>query len=111
MATNATATTVSSPAVTTEFGVVQLRAAAKAYADNKAIVDAVAKKYNSLDDAIAALNGVWHILQDMSLRGAGYTPSAELGFGSSNAAQIADALMGVSTSVSETRKSMVALAK
>jgi hypothetical protein len=80
------------------------------YAEHKALVNAAAK-YDNLADAQAALETVWTALVEQSQQGGGFTPSVELGFGSDNAAQIASALIGQRSRVTDTRKAMVAVGK
>jgi len=94
----------------TGFGVKEFRANAVKYALNKRIMDA-ASKYDSLPDAIAALTDVWEAMEHQSDKGAEYTPSTELGFGSDNASQIASAILGRKTSVTATRKAFASLGK
>lgn len=88
-----------------EFGVDQFVANAKLYrnAKSKRMVDA-ASGYDNLEDAIANLRAVWQSLEHQSQVGAGYTPDAGLGFGSDNAAVIADKILGRSNSIGNTRK-------
>ena len=94
----------------TEFGAKNLKANAAIYRANKRMVDA-ASKYDSLDDAVAGLTEAWNILESQSESGAGYTPDRELGFGSDNAAVIAESLLGRRNSVGATRKSFNDLGK
>ena len=93
-----------------EFGGEQLKANAAQYHKNKQIVNA-ASKYDNVDDAVAALQATWAVLESQSETGAGYTPDSALGFGSSNAAEIADRLMGRGPTVGETRKAFSDLGK
>jgi hypothetical protein len=88
-----------------EFGVDQFVANAKLYRTTKTkrIVDA-ASAYDNVEDAIADLRACWEVLEDQSENGAGYTPDQGLGFGSDNAAVIADKLLGRSNSIGNTRK-------
>lgn len=86
------------------------RANAAEYAANRRIIDAAAK-YDSLDDAKAALERVWTLLEKQIVEGAGYTPSADLGFGSDNGGQIASAIIGRRSSVTATRKAFANLGK
>lgn len=92
------------------FGPEDLKRNATLYAEHKAIVNA-ASKYDSLDDAIASVVEVWEALQDQTVRGKEYTPSSDLGFGSNNASQIAQAIMGQTTGVPAIRKALSALGK
>ena len=94
----------------TEFGAVQLKANAALYAKNKQIIDACSR-YDSVDDAIAALTEVWAALEKQVVKGAEYTPAADLGFGSDNAAVIAESLLGRRNSVGATRKAFKELGK
>ncbi len=94
----------------TEFGSAEFIRNAVSYAEHKALVNA-ASKYDNLDDAQAALSTVWTALVEQSQQGGGFTPSVELGFGSDNAAQIASALIGQRSRVTDTRKAMVAVGK
>jgi len=103
--------TMTEKATSTEFGSAELRVNAALYAENKRLVDAAATKYQSLDDAIAALSTVWEALENQARIGGSYTPPVELGFGSDNASQIASAILGRKTSVTETRKAFATLGK
>ena len=94
----------------TEFGSAEFIENAVSYAEHKALVNA-ASKYDNLADAQAALDSVWTALVKQSQQGGGFTPSVELGFGSDNAAQIASALIGQRSRVTDTRKAMVAVGK
>lgn len=87
-----------------EFGAKQLKQNAAIYRANAALVNA-ASKCDSLDDAIAELKDAWKVLEAQVEAGAGYTPDRELGFGSDNAAVIAESILGRRNSVGETRKS------
>lgn len=100
----------STTASDTKFGSAQFIKNAISYAEHKAMVNA-ASKYDNLDDAQAALSTVWEALIEQSQHGGGFTPSVELGFGSDNAAQIASALIGQRSRVTDTRKAMVAVGK
>lgn len=91
------------------FGAEQLVANAALYSEHRSLVNA-ASKYDSFDAAVAALTEVWEAMTYQKVNGASYTPAAELGFGSNNASQIACAVMGETTSLSEVRKALVALA-
>jgi hypothetical protein len=96
--------------VVVEFGTSQFLKNAQVYAANKRLVDA-ACRYDSVDDAIAALQATWAALTNQSENGGGFTPSAGLGFGSDNAGQIASALIGQRSLVSSTRKAFAAIGK
>jgi len=98
--------------VGTEFGVAQLKANAEVYRAHKRIVDAAAAaKYDSIDDAIASLKAVVETFEAQIIEGAGYTPDRALGFGSDNAAQIAEKVMGLGTSDATVRKALNDLGK
>ncbi len=97
-------------AETVKFGADQLLVNAKAYYADRQIVNA-ASKYDSLDDAIAALKKVWEPLEKQSRDSSGYTPDKALGFGSDSAAVIADKILGRGTTVSATRKAFGAMGK
>jgi len=91
---------------------------AKAYSEHKRVIDAIATGiakakggYDNFDDAIAQLTKVWDKLQDQKERGGMYTPDASMGFGSSNASQIASALTGDRASVGDIRKAFNLLGK
>lgn len=88
-----------------EFGAENLKANAKAYRAHNKIVNAAAA-YDSPDDAIKCLRETVKILEKQVEDGGGYTPSLDLDFGSDNAAQIAEALLGRRTSLGSTRKAM-----
>lgn len=94
-----------------EFGVESLKSNAALYAKNKRLVDAVAAKYDSVDDAIAALQSVEKVLVEQIENGSGCTPDRSLGFGSDNASQIAEKILGLGTSDADTRKSFASLGK
>jgi hypothetical protein len=83
---------------------------AQAYREDRTIVNA-ASKYDSLDDAIAALSSVWELLQSARENGSGYTPGTSLGFGSDSAAVIAEKIMGIGTTVGATRKALADVGK
>lgn len=100
---NATGTAV-------EFGQKELKATAAVYHGAKRIVDA-ASTFDSVDDAIAALTEAWSVLEAQVENGAGYTPDRELGFGSDNAAVIAESILGRRNTVGATRKSFNTLGK
>ncbi len=89
----------------TGFGADDLILTAISYRANKAIVDA-ASKFDSVDDAIASLMDTWEKLQNQSDVGANYTPDKDLGFGSSNAREIAEGIMGTRATVASTRKAL-----
>lgn len=89
----------------TEFGADNLLVNAKLYKDNKAVVDACSR-YDSIDDAIAGLQETWEAFEAQVESGAGYTPDKELGFGSDNAAVIAESILGRRNTVGATRKAL-----
>jgi len=91
-----------------EYGSENFQAMATSYKGAKGIVNA-ASKYDSLDDAIAALKGAWAVLEETSENGSGYTPNTALGFGSDNGAVVADKILGRANGVTATRKALVAM--
>lgn len=93
-----------------EFGAKDLKANAAVYHGAKRIIDA-ASTFDSLDDAVATLTEAWGVLESQVENGSGYTPDLELGFGSDNAAVIAESLLGRRNSVGATRKSFNAMGK
>jgi len=93
-----------------EFGADNLIANAAIYREHKRLVDA-ASRYENVDDAIAGLRVAWAALESQVADGAGYTPDSDLGFGSDNAAVIAESLLGVRNTVGATRKMFAALGK
>ena len=110
--------TMVADATSVDFSATEFRRNAKAYAEHKRVVDAIATGiakanggYDNFDDAIAQIRSVWDSLRDQVTRGGGYTPDAAQGFGSNNAAQIASALTGDKTSVTEIRKAFATLGK
>ena len=103
-------TEVQSGSDTGVYGDDDLLAMAQAYRADSKIVNA-ASGYDSLDDAIAALTSVWEVIERTRQDGAGFTPATSLGFGSDNASQIAEKIMGLSSTVGATRKSLATLGK
>jgi hypothetical protein len=103
-------TAVKNEATSVGFGADELKANAANYREHKRIVDA-ASGYDNLEDAIAALRDVWGILEDQVKDGSGYTPDRGLGFGSDNASQIAEAIIGLRPTVGSTRKAFATLGK
>ncbi len=93
-----------------EFDLRSLRANAAVYHGAKRIVDA-ASGYDSLDDAVAALTEAWGVMESQVENGAGYTPDKGLGFGSDNAAVIAESILGRRNTVGATRKAFNAMGK
>jgi len=96
--------------VQADFNADMLKATAATYRAHKRIIDA-ASRYDNLDDAIAGLREAWGQLEVQSDKGSGYTPDRALGFGSDNAAVIADSLLGRRNGVSATRKAFNELGK
>ena len=94
---------VGTPAVETEFCLKSLKANAAVYHDAKRIVDA-ASGFDSLDDAVAALTGAWGVMESQIELGGGFTPPSDAGFGSDNAAVIAESILGRRNTVGATRK-------
>lgn len=93
-----------------EFGTKELKANAAVYNGAKRIVDA-ASSYDSVDDAVAALTEAWKVLEVQVESGGGFTPPVEMGFGSDNAAVIAESLLGRRNTVGATRKAFNSLGK
>ncbi len=89
--------------VETEFGLSNLKANAAVYHKAKRIVDA-ASGYDTVDDAIAALTEAWKVIESQVELGGGFTPPAEAGFGSDNAAVIGESILGRRNTVGATRK-------
>ncbi len=99
---------------TVTFGQAEFVGVAQKYAaDSKAkrLVDALSAFKDDREDGLSTALGIIADLELMSEHGSGYTPGAELGFGSDNAATVADKILGRSTSAGETRKSLVKLGK
>lgn len=94
----------------TEFGPVQLKANAAVYREHASLINA-ASKYDSVEDAIAALKVSFEILEKQIVEGVGYTPPIELGFGSDSAAVIGESLVGRRNSIGQTRKMFKDLGK
>lgn len=94
---------VRTPVVETEFDLSVLKANAAVYHGAKRIVDA-ASSYDSLDDAVAALSKAWGVIESQIESGGGFTPPRELGFGSDNAAVIAESILGGRNTIGKTRK-------
>ncbi len=108
--TTATSATGTSAESKTEFGADNLKANAAVYKDAKAIVDA-ASKYDSKDDAVAALDHAWAVMESQAAEGGRYTPDRSLGFGSDNATVIAESILGRRNTVGATRKAFRELGK
>lgn len=95
-----------------EFGVDNLRANAAVYLKHRRLIDAVsAAKYETPADAVKAIDEVVAVLMAQIENGSGYTPDRSLGFGSDNAAQIAEKILGLGTSDATARKQFAALGK
>lgn len=107
-----TSTVTGTPAaVKAEFGSANLLVNAAVYRANKRIIDAASIGYDSLDDAMAGLAEAWGVLEGQIKHGSGYTPDVGLGFGSDNAAVIAESLLGRRTGVGAIRKAFSSLGK
>ncbi len=102
--------TMTEVGVDVEFGSENFIANAAMYAEHRRMIDA-ASKYDSLDDAQAALVMVWEKLDEQCQIGGGYTPDRAAGFGSDNGSQIAAAILGRKTSVTATRKAFAVVGK
>ena len=99
---------------TVSFGQAEFVGTAQSYAAEskvKRLVDALCGCKDDREDFLSAALEVIASFESMSEVGSGYTPGTELGFGSDNAATIADKILGRSTSAGETRKSLVKLGK
>lgn len=99
---------------TVTFGQAEFVGVAQKYAaDNKVkrLVDALSALKDDREDGLSNALGIIADFESMSEVGSGYTPGAELGFGSDNAATVADKILGRSTSAGDTRKSLVKLGK
>ncbi len=94
-----------------KFGAENLKTNAAIYLKNKRLVDAAAAKYDSISDAIAALKNIETVLTEQIEEGTGYTPDRALGFGSDNASQIGEKILGLGTSDADTRKSFASMGK
>lgn len=101
---------VADPVTKTEFGVDQFVENARKYREHKRIMDA-ASGYDSLDDAIAALTDVFKTYERQSDIGGSFTPAVELGFGSDNAAQIGEKILGRQKSVGAIRSALATVGK
>ncbi len=93
-----------------EFGAEQFVKNAAAYKKAKRLVDAIAK-YDSLDDAIAVAKVICESLSAQVAKGAGYTPDASLGMGSSNASEIAGCILGIRASDATIRAKFAGVGK
>ena len=94
-----------------KFGASELKANAALYQTHKRLIDAVAAKCDSPEDAIAIITSVAEVLRAQVNDGEGYTPPVEAGFGSNNAAQIAERILGLGTPDATIRKSFSDLGK
>ena len=97
-----------------EFGAEEFIGLAGGYAaDNKVkrVVDALCGAKSDREDVLSAALEIIGQLELMSDNGQSYTPGAHLGFGSDNAATIADKILGRSTSAGEVRKSFAKIGK
>ncbi len=95
---------------TSAFGAEELIVNARKYRAHKRIVDA-ASGYDNLEDAIAALSDVYGTLEAQVENGVGYTPAQELGFGSDNAGQVAEKILGRQKSVGAIRTAFSTMGK
>lgn len=93
-----------------KFGQDQFLLNAVNYRNHKRIVDACSG-YDNVEDAIAGLTSAWDALESQVDDGGAYTPDRELGFGSDNAATIAETLMGLRSTTGATRKAFKDLGK
>ncbi len=90
---------------------------ARSYRKHKRLIDAISTGpvgpgcYDSPDDALAAVREIWTAFEKQSESGGGYTPDKSLGFGSDNAAVIADKILGRSTTTGQTRKALASMGK
>ncbi len=83
---------------------------AKLYGEHAQLINA-ASRYDSLDDAKAAMTKVWEVLEAQIADGSGYTPDSALGFGSDNASAIAESLLGRRHGIGAIRKAFKAVGK
>ncbi len=96
----------------TDFGVTDFKANAVQYAEHKRLVEAAAaSKYDSIDDAVAALLRVRDAVADQVDRGLGYTPAPDMGFGSRNASEIGATILGIGKSDKDIKKTFSELGK
>lgn len=102
--------TGTSAAVETEFCLKSLQANAAVYHRAKRIVDA-ASGFDSVDDAVAALTEAWAVMESQIELGGGFTPPSDAGFGSDNAAVIAESILGRRNTVGATRKAFNSMGK
>ncbi len=103
MSTSPTAVKNDAQGTSEKFGQPEFLAGAVVYRKHKRIVDACSG-YDNVEDAIAGLTEAWKVLVSQVDEGGQYTPDRELGFGSDNAATIAETLMGLRSTTGATRK-------
>lgn len=103
-------TTTETKSTGTQFGATALKANAAVYAQNAAIMNA-ASKYDSLADAVAGLTLTWETYESQVEHGGRFTPDRELGFGSDNAAVIAESILGRRNGIGATRTALKKLGK
>ncbi|KKN98807.1 hypothetical protein LCGC14_0140480 [marine sediment metagenome] len=104
--------TAQTTGTSTGFGSTEFKANAAVYAQNAAIMNA-ASKYDSLDDAQAALKLTWETYERQIEEGtkSRYTPPRDLGFGSDSAAVIAESILGRRNGIGATRMALKKLGK
>jgi len=96
----------------TEFGADNLKANAALYQTHKRLIDAVSSaKYENPAAAVKAIDEVVSVLMAQVADGGRFTPDRSLGFGSDNASQVAEKILGLGTSDATTRKQFAALGK
>jgi len=93
-----------------KFDEAQFLANAVVYRQHKRIVDACSG-YDNVEDAMAGLKLAWETIQSQVDKGGSYTPDRELGFGSDNAATIAETILGLRSTTGATRKAFKDLGK
>ena len=108
--TTATAVKNDAQGTSEKFGQDQFLLNAVTYRTHKRIVDACSG-YDNIEDAQAGLAAAWAALEGQVEEGGSYTPDRELGFGSDNAATIAETLMGLRSTTGATRKAFKDLGK
>ncbi len=95
------------PTVNVEFGAEQFIGTASICTSDKKVwrvVVALCAAKDSREDILSQALDAISKLENMAENGAAYTPDRSLGFGSDNAATIADKILGRTTTVGETRK-------
>ncbi len=110
MSTSPTAVKNDAQGTSTEFGKDEFLANAVIYRTHKRAIDACSG-YDNVEDAIAGIRLAWESLENQVVEGGKYTPDRELGFGSDNAATIAETLMGLRSTTGATRKAFKDLGK